>query len=74
MYMVGAVMCDKISMALAAQALAALSIEDYKGAWKLANELKRRWSMEPDTKRLGCDEQQKANDAHPAQHLKLKVS
>jgi len=54
-YMAGRPMCDKISMALASQALSALSINDFKGAWRLADELKRRWArelVEPDPKQL----------------------
>lgn len=66
-------MCDKITTALAAQALSALSVNDYKGAWKLVEELKKRWSMEKDPQQFRGDKQQKADHAHSAEHLKLKV-
>ena len=65
-------MCDKITTALAAQALSALSINDYQSAWKLAGELKKRWarkSVKPDPNQLGCDEEDKADDGHSAEYL-----
>ena len=71
-YMAGRPVCDKITTALAAQALAALSINDYKGAWRLAEELKKRWakeSVKPDPKQLGRDEGERADDCHPAKYL-----
>ena len=67
-------MCDKISMALAAQWVASLSINDLVSAQRLATEFKRRWSMEQDAQGLGCEEQQKADDAHPTKHLEFEVS
>ena len=69
-------MCDKISMALASQALAALSVNDYKGAWRLADELKRRWALEsvkPDPKRLDHDGHDEADDRDAAKKLRFKA-
>jgi hypothetical protein len=67
-------MCDKISMALAAQWVASLSINDLASARRLAVEFKRRWSMEQDAQGFGGEEQQEADDAHPSKHLEFEVS
>ena len=66
-------MCDKISAALAAQALAALSINDYRGAWRLAEELKRRWSMEPDTQGFNHNSSNNSDNGNPSKNLRLEV-
>ena len=67
-------MCDKISMALAAQWVASLSINDLVSAQRLATEFKRRWSMEQNAQGFGGEKQQEADDAHPPKNLEFQVS
>ena len=68
-------MYDAMTTALAMQTLSALSINDFRGAVKLVDNLRERLaSMNPDAQELDNGGHDKADDSHAAKQLRFEVS
>ena len=68
-------MPDAILMALAAQAVSALSINDFRGATKLFDKARERLALvKPDAQDLDNGGHDKAHDSHAAKQLSFEVS